>query len=256
MQIEMQLDEWLGVDLVGVSQGSGSVAEPRRYASIYDRAAPSADWRAAKRRLGLQLFDHVVEPWQRAAGRAPVILALGAGQGIIEQPWLEAGIDVTLHECQERSLRDVRALYPQAGTMICDVRVLEVEAMFDIVTLLGIDYVLTEVELVDVLWRAARALRPGGLIVFQSVNVLSMRQLAIELARRVHRRRPHRPCVLWGWRRTPREFVRAARAAALAVDMAYISSSTGDLIARRFAALPPVRASSLVLILRTIDEAS
>src|SRR5439155_24931122 len=129
-------------------------------------------------------------------GRKPRILALAVGLGVAEGVWLEQGYDVTLHDCQETSLRTLRERFPQAPVLIADLRSIDIPATFDIIIMLASEYMLSARELSSCLRTAKSSLAEGGRLVLHSVSILSILRLAKECVKRLLRHREAR--VFWG----------------------------------------------------------
>ena len=180
--------EWHGLNLLDFP-ASGKCrdqpAGPEFYAQFYEALAarPRPDdpnWIEAKKNLGRIIEIDFLAPWTEAHGKKPRILSLGAGKGFIEQVWLQLGYDVTLQECQEWSLAEIRKSFPAAPVLIGDVAALTLERNYDIVAMLALDCALNGQDLLRTFRSARAALSSDGLLIFQSVNTLSVRQLAAE----------------------------------------------------------------------------
>jgi cyclopropane fatty-acyl-phospholipid synthase-like methyltransferase len=194
----------------------------------------------------------VFEQWESRVGRKPRILALAVGLGAAEGVWLERGYDVTVHECQETSLRALREQFPQAPVIIADLRGIVIPGRFDIITMLASEYMLSNQELASFLRTAKASIAEDGSLVLHSVTILSIVRLAKECLKRLGRRQSGH--VFWGWLRTPSELTRGARDAGFRVDSAYRVGVNGSntVLRKRWRLLgtrPTLHDESMLLVL-------
>ena len=262
MQRRMYVREWREIDLTklpAARDASDRPAGPALYKQFYETLQarekhPDPKWAQNKVRLGEFISTEIFERWQQEHGRSPRILALAVGQGLSEGVWLEQGWNVTLQEVQEVSLGNLNAKFPNAPTVIGDLRQLGDIGKYDIVAILGSDYVLSREELKSVFQKMRTWLAEEGCFLVDSVSVLSLRQWAVEILKELsgrHRRTPH---VFWGWWRTPGEFRQIAREAGLTLMSVYRESSnartnpTMKLRNRAFQSWPLLRNSSLMIL--------
>jgi hypothetical protein len=223
MEIRMFQNSWHGIDLTTLPAAAAAQDKPASaefYAQFYHALASGRghidpQLLENKRRLGDAIERDLIAPWKKNHGRAPSILALGAGKAPAERVWHERGHAVTFHDCQEDSLADVRRCCPGANFLIGDLHQLASDNRYDFVAMIGLDYVMNRREFTEFLSQAARWLDADGQIIVYCASTLSFRQAAVEIAKHclgVYRRQPH---VFWGYWRTPGEFSKVARRAKL-----------------------------------------
>ncbi len=227
MKLREYQRSWQKVDLTRLRTGGAhSPAGPELYEQFYielaqGRGGPDQRWSTSKQTLGAVVADEVFEAWRRRSGRDPRILALAAGTGAAEGVWLERGYDVTLHDCQDVSLRALRERFPRSGVLIADLRTIVIPGGFDIIVMLASEYVLSEDELAGLVRTAETSVADGGWIVLHSVSVLSAVRFAKESLKRLARRLSSDEGVFWGWFRTPGELARSGVGAGLQIVAVY-----------------------------------
>lgn len=253
--------QWLNVELAPLSEHSQEVAGPglfrRFYSELQQRSQPiDPHWAARKRSLGERIAREILDPWRRAHGRSPRVLALAVGTCIVEGVWIEQGYDVVLHECQEVSLAPVCDRFPGVQFILGDLRTLDVPAGFDIIAMLGAETTLADGEVIRLFRQCRAGMGPAGILIFQSSAVLSAQRSAKEAVKWMLRRRAPSTHVLWGWFRTPGEFAGYAHRAGLSVRDAWTLTQTSDdeavLTARPSWArtIPPLRCQQMMLVLQ------
>lgn len=266
MQRPMYIRYWLDVDLTELPAARnqhGKLAGPDVYAQFYEALAAGMgkvdpQWVHTKRSEGRAIAQSILEPWRRRHGRSPRILSLGAGMGIAESLWLEGGLNVVLQDCQERSLRDIAAKFPNARTLIGDVREIAIAGRYDIVSMLALEYVMSRADLKLLFRKIAGCLAGEGLLLLQSVSTLSVRQWLAEMVKANSGRHENR--LLWGWWRTPAEYLRIARGTGLALAAGYsFSESSGRKVVLQprssfSCRWPPVRSNNTLMIFRSSSE--
>ena len=210
MEMRMFQNTWHGIDLTQLPAAAAAQDKPAGaefYAQFYQalsagRGHIDPQWMESKRQLGEAIERDLIAPWKKNHGRAPSILALGAGKAPAERVWHERGHAVTFHDCQEDSLADVRRCCPGANFLIGDLHQLASDNRYDFVAMIGLDYVMNRREFTEFISQAARWLDADGQIIVYCASTLSFRQAAVEIAKHclgVYRRQPH---VFWGyWRR-------------------------------------------------------
>ncbi len=222
--------KWQGVDLAELAgerdPGDGPVP-PELYQEFYaalqaGHGKVGADWTKGKVALGGLVASELFERWERRNGRRPLVLAMCAGQGVAEGVWLERGYNVTLHDCQMTSLRDLCARFPDTPTLIADIREIAIASKFDLILILASEYFLDTAELEQLMRKVSDSLTPDGLFVLHSVSVLSVRQWLSEILKKAIGTYRAATYLFWGWWRTPYEFYRCARGAGLTL----LSAST------------------------------
>jgi len=115
-----------------------------------DFIARCADWIAA-----LPLPEHAR------------LLDIGCGPGLYARQFSARGLRVTGMDFSERSIAYAREQDAQSEYVLQNYLTMDYENVFDIVTLIYCDYgALIPNERAELLWRVHRALKPGGLFVF------------------------------------------------------------------------------------------
>src|ERR1700752_4668430 len=100
---------------------------------------------------------------------------------------------------------------------------------------------------------AASGLSPGGLLVIQSVSILSIRQAAKEVLKRLIGHYHKQPYVFWGYWRTPSEFATPAKNAGFRTVSRYVPRWTvdgriGNCHRRRISSVPPISVNAEVMV--------
>jgi hypothetical protein len=266
MEMRMFQRSWHGIDLTSLPAAAAAQDKPASaefYAQFYEALASGRgriepQWIEAKRRLGEAIETDLISPWKSGHNRTPRILALGAGNAIVEGVWRERDNDVTFHDCQEDSLAAVRARFPEAPRLIGDLQQIAPAEKYDLITAITIDYVMTAAELVAFLGRIRNWLAADGRVILYCASVLSFRQMAVETVKSLLGRYRVGQYVFWGYWRTPSEFLRAARRAGLRAGTLFqLSASAGrpslrpaTFLERTF---PPLRDPNLVI---TFEQAT
>ena len=259
MKLRAFENTWHNVNLSILPGGGDSgPAGPELYRKFYGTLNccgknGSPDWIRRKTAIGQFVAERIFAEWERHHGRPPRVLALCVGKCVAEGVWLDQGYAVTVHECQLDSLSEIRNRYPRAPVVICDIRELEFDQEFDIVTLIASEYFLSRSELSQFMRTAASGLSPGGLLIIQSVSILSMRQAVKELVKRLIGHYHKRPYVFWGYWRTPSEFATTAKSTGLRAVSRYVPRWKADgRIAtchrRRVTSMPPISINAEVMV--------
>ncbi len=230
----MYLRECQGVDLrrlpAAAKLGSGPVTAEfydQLFAAIQARGQSAPEWIASKQTLGRDIAARILQPWKERHGRAPRILATGAGEAWAECTWLEAGFAVTIHDGTSAYFEAIQARQPQASFLQSDMASFTPEQTFDVISMLANDFVLDRAGFVDFCRRMAAALSPGGMIICYCPSVLSLRRILIEALRRATGYYRRNQWIFWGWWRSPGEFQRVSRAAGLQLTNAFKPSNGG-----------------------------
>jgi len=101
------------------------------------------------------------------------LLDIGCGPGLYTKRFAERGLRVTGLDFSENSLNYARAHDGRSEYILGDYLAMEFDGVFDIVTLIMCDYgALIPDERYDLLRRVYRALKPGGLFVFDVTTPL------------------------------------------------------------------------------------
>jgi SAM-dependent methyltransferase len=229
MEMRMFQRTWHSINLLefpAAAQCRNTPAGPEFYAQFYQaleagKGKVDSGWAEAKRNLGKTIEAEFLLPWTELHGRKPRILSLGAGKALSEQVWLENSYDVTLQECQSASLKGVSEKFPKARILIEDVCNLKVDEKYDVIAMLALDCALNRQDLIRLLAKAKSWLSPDGVIVFHSVNTLSLRQLAAEIVKKITARHIRVPHIFWGWWRSLGEYCHLAKQAGLSAKEVY-----------------------------------
>ena len=95
------------------------------------------------------------------------LLDIGCGPGLYTRRFAERGLRVTGLDFSENSIAYARAHDPDSEYVVQDYLQMEFDGEFDIITLIWCDYgALIPAERADLLVRIQRALKPGGLFLF------------------------------------------------------------------------------------------
>ena len=257
MQLRAFQNTWHSINLDRLACGDNSKpAGPELYERFYkalDQGIGRTDeaWASNKRQTGRFVSSEVFGNWEVRTGRSPRILALCVGTCVAERVWLQEGWDVTLHECQTASLKDIRSEFPAVPVLIGDIRDLTISQRFDIIVLLTGDYFLTRSELQGFLWRVTETLAEDGLLVIHSVSILSVWQALKEMVKVASGKYRRAVWVLWGYWRTPSEFARSARQAGLCLQANYSLTFVQDCLIvkrRRSKGWPPLFSNAALMI--------
>jgi SAM-dependent methyltransferase len=122
--------------------------------------------------------------WSRAhglAGRRVLDAACGTGKSFM--PLLRAGYDVTACDVSPAMVTQARLKAGgRARVVVADVRSLTWASEFDLITCLddAINYLLTQPDLLAALRGMAGALRPGGILVFDTNSLATYRTAFVE----------------------------------------------------------------------------
>ena len=111
--------------------------------------------------------DWVTSLVPRETGRRAALLDIGCGPGLYTKLFAKHGLRVTGMDFSENSIAYARSHDPQSEYVVRDYLSMDFDCMFDIATLIYCDYgALVPDERRELLRRVHRALRPGGLFLF------------------------------------------------------------------------------------------
>jgi SAM-dependent methyltransferase len=213
MEIPMYQTEWHGLDLSqfpASADARDKPASPEFYSQFYTaleaRGTVNPDFERVRREYGTNLLRLFVEPEKKRLSKMPTILSLGVGKAYIEDPWLAAGFDLTLQECQPYSIAKTLEKYPATKTAIGDVLTIPLDQTYDIVCAFALDCCVSRTDFLKLLKRVKSWLRPGGLFMLYSPTTLSLRRLAVEVTKTLLGRRKIKSYVFWGWWRSLGEY--------------------------------------------------
>src|SRR5262245_60201718 len=131
----------------------------RDLARWYPLITPPGDYADEADHL-LRLVDAVCE------GPSETLLELGAGPGHMASH-LKRRLRCTLTDVSPHMLDLSRVLNPECTHVLADMRMLDLQARFDVVLAQdAIDYMTTEADLKSAIATASRHLRPGGVAIF------------------------------------------------------------------------------------------
>ena len=214
------------------------------YASLRGRPV-DPDWLRGKQETGRWLETELLRKFP-----APKILSVAAGLAVAESEWLAKGYDVTLNECQAESLAAVHEKFPSAPLLIGNAHKLEIRGRFDIITVFTVDYALNNEDLLEMFRRLGACLSRGGMVVNQTVNILTVRRFFAELVKRWLLRRYHTPgWVRWGWNRSPDAIIALAQKAGLDLKAQYVKGRNGYRSRSQWLRyLPPLRKPEIIMI--------
>lgn len=258
---------WQGIDLTSLPSAidlrPGQIAGPAIYEEFYEALSVSihknddAAWLAGKLKNGRDILETIITPWEQEMERRPKILSWGAGRGITEEVWLENGYYVTLQEVQAFSLTDIKEKYVNANILIGDARKTLIPDTYDIIFMLGLDYLMTDNELLDFLRHSNAYLNENGLLVNHCMNSLSVRKIFAHLLKVLlgtYKRRNH---IFWGYYRSPVVIKRIAQRAGLRIknqffhQHVYNNGISNRILRRRtplFLSLPTLDSASVITV--------
>jgi hypothetical protein len=219
------------------------------YAELGKRAVDPA-WRLSKERLGDWVECNILRP-----RKLKKLLSVAVGLAIAEQKWLESGYQVVLNECQAKSLAAVRARFPEAIALIGNAHELDIADKFEGITVFTVDYALSDNQLGEMFRRLHQALTPAGILLNQTVNILTIRRILAEAVKRWILRRYECPgWVLWGWSRSPNSIIRLAQRAGLRLTDQFLRSETSFRRRPRLLwRLPPLREQDMIMLFERAD---
>lgn len=123
------------------------------------------DTDAASRNPGF--IESAVEWISALVPEGASLMDIGCGPGLYTKRFAQKGLRVTGMDFSERSIRYAREHDPKSEYVFRDYLTIEDECAFDIITLIWCDYgALTTSERENLLKRVYRALRPGGMFLF------------------------------------------------------------------------------------------
>jgi hypothetical protein len=241
---------WHGIKFADlpVKVPASEPADDRFYQAFYAalRGRPvDSNWLKEKQEFGRWLETELLRKFA-----TPRILSVAAGLAVAEQEWLAQGYDVALNECQSESLTTVRSKFPSAPLLIGNAHEIEIRDHFDIITVLTVDYALDNDDLLKMFKRLGECLNSRGVIVNQTVNVLTVRRFFTEFVKRWLLRRYNEPgWIRWGWNRSPDSIIALARKAGLEVKTQYIRKENGFRLRPRLLwHVPPLRKPEIAMI--------
>lgn len=205
--------EWNGVDLEAIAQLPGTLegGAPggRFYAEYYRRLATAGGAQGTSWERDKLANADALRGWldQQALelNRKPTelrVISVGAGLGVVEQPLLLEGFQITLHEVQGESLEQARQRLAAAGHKLRTVvgPLTAITERFDVAYLGTCEYCLTSSRAHEEFLHSVRGvLAPGGGIIAMDVAP-SWRMVARDLLDRVGLHRG----ILWGEVRSAR----------------------------------------------------
>ncbi len=254
MKVKHYLGEWRGIvfrdlpiDLAGYA-----VADSTFYNAFYSALAKKAgdaeqNWRTTKIEMGTWVEKTVLRRHV-----APRVISIGAGQALAESVWLRKGYDVTLNECQELTLKPVKEEFSGAKIIVGEAFELTFSEKFDVATMFALDYALSDDALLRTFRNIAPALTERGELVNNTVDTLTVLQLAKEFVKRVVRKKYDKTSyVIWGWRRTPGLIMRLAKKAGLELHEQWIVKHNAfSLRPRALWRFPTLCHANMVMIFR------
>jgi SAM-dependent methyltransferase len=119
-----------------------------------------------------------VEAWAHAqglAGKRLLDVACGTGKSFV--PMLERGYELAACDISPAMVAEARAKAPDAEILVADMRDLPWSRRFDLITCMddAVNYLLTEEDLKAAIASMAWALRPDGILVFDSNTLATYR---------------------------------------------------------------------------------
>ena len=150
--------------------------------AAYEELAPYYDAYMADCQYGVWLDQ--IEEWALAHGlRGRRLLDVACGTGKSFEPMLHKGYDVTACDLSPPMVAEARKRAESAATvLVADMRQLPWVAGFDLITCIddAMNYLLDERDLLGALASMCRALRPGGILVFDTNSLGTYRRTFVE----------------------------------------------------------------------------
>lgn len=213
---KMYLREWNGVRLLDVAKAKN--ADPKRlcksdiYEEFYRRLHADgfkigSDWISSKANL-TDITKNMLLQYSANDAR---IISVGAGLGVVEEPLIRAGWDITLQECQGESFSYLKEKKVEFKELISnDLSVVETNA-FDLCLMYGISYVFSQKSYAKYAKELHRIIKPGEfLFMWDPVGALTSNEKP-SLVQRIKNNNFIRklagkpliePDVFWGWIRS------------------------------------------------------
>ncbi len=252
MELKFYQSAWQNIsfgDVSGCSAYEKQVADSSFYKEFYSLrpqkgASRNESWLIQKKNMSLWIEQTFLRPLSERKAEGLRILSVGAGSGIVEEPWITKGYPVELQECQEESLQHFRESFPHAKIHVCDARRIPVEdAAYDLILLCIMDYVFNREDYSSLLKEICRLLKHDGKAVCISTGYLSLESIAKHIIKGglgrlgIMKGNGH---VLWGWKRTIGEHLRVGYHAGLKTKTLYLLEPSTFLVHRILSPGSPV----------------
>ncbi len=217
MKIPFYQETWFGIDLNALSKQENlsieSVASEKLYHHIYkelitnDVNLVADEWIKNKHCLSewLSNFMHEKNLQQK------LILSVGCGLGVVEQPLVKKGIRVDLQECQLLSIQYLQKNHPEEFQKINFIHSLDLKEIggysYDAVMAITSTYCLNDQALSEFLHTVHRILKKKGIFIWYE-TVLSATNIIHFLKNKLRGNKAEG--VLWGWKRSQRTLMNQA----------------------------------------------
>lgn len=235
MELPFYEENWQDIpfkEVRGSHAYKDKVADASFYESFYKTLLDSKKeinpaWLAGKKAVSEWIEGTFLESMRKQLGDAFRILSIGAGMGVVEEPWAREGYHVELQECTEAPLKAFRASYPQVPVHICDGKAIPLpDGSYDLIVLSGVDYIFDCSNYVTLLKEINRLLKKEGIalcICFSNLPAYSVgRFFLIKLIKFVLGRSGSDGRVLWGWKRSIGNHVSHGEEAGMVAESIYI----------------------------------
>ncbi len=235
MEFPIYQQNWQDIhfrNVCGSDDYKGKVADSSFYESFYktlfaSNTEISPSWLAKKRAVSEWVEKTFLQPMRDKLGESFRILSIGAGMGVVEEPWIQKGYRVELQECIEVSLMAFRESHPRVPVYICDGKKIPLpDNSYDLIFFSGVEYVFDHVNYTFLLKEVSRLLRRDGIALCISFSNLSLHELCLYTLRKIVRplreQEGSNGKVLWGWARTIGSHISLGREVGMEAESIYI----------------------------------